>query len=382
MIYLDNAATTKMDMKVFEAMLPWLFDRYGNPGSLHPLGREAAEAVEYARSCVARVFSCEKDHIIFTAGGSEGNNLVIKGLVPYMKRNGRSKILISAIEHDSVIHAVEDVCVKHGFYYERIPVKSDGILDFDKFSELLSDDVGLVSVMTVNNELGNLVWSENVAEECHKRGILFHSDCVQAVYDYSLSCKDTSAPDFMTISSHKIHGPKGVGAVYAKKKDQLSAIISGGHDQEFGLRGGTENVAGIVGFGKACSLVMDGTEERDPDVYGQIFLDEITSRLGEDAFVKNGSSEAGKTINIRFVGVDAQTLVLAAGSHGVCVSAGSACRSNETEASHVLKAIGLSDDEARECVRISFSRKNNEFEVREGARVLCECIEQLKGAST
>lgn len=381
MIYLDNAATTRIDPAVFTSMLPWLTEKYGNPGSLYDFGREAADAVDYARYIVASTFHAEKEQIIFTAGGSEGNNLVIKGLAPHMKESGKTTILYSAVEHDSVRRAVADLCDKFGFSGKIIPVHPDGKIDMDALSNMLDDTVGLVSVMHTNNELGTMVWDGKLVPLCREKGVLVHCDCVQAAYDYDLDCsRRASSPDFAVISSHKIHGPKGVGAVYAREPDLLSSLISGGADQEHGKRGGTENVAGIVGFAKACSMVTYGeadTARCDPELYSGIFVEELQAKYNGE--IRVNSSSPSKTVNLCIPGVDAQSLVLAAGSSGVCISAGSACRSNETEPSHVLKAIGLSDEDARSSIRVSFSRMNNEYEVREGARVIARCAEALKG---
>lgn len=384
MIYLDNAATTRMDPRVFTAMLPWLTEQYGNPGSLYPFGGEAKEKIAASRAFVSQVFNCRPENVLFTSGGSEGNNLVIKGLSRHLRNTGRTTILYSAIEHDSVIHAVESMCVNDGFEGRAIPVCANGSLDMEAFKSMLSEAVGLVSVMYVNNETGTKVWNEEIVRMCRELGILIHTDCVQAAYDYDLDVsKRRISPDFATISSHKIHGPKGMGAVYAYDPSLLSAVISGGKEQEFGLRGGTENVAGIVGFGKACEILCnkyDGESDIDPSDYARIFLDELTNQIGSDAFCVNAEDgKPHKTINICVPGIDGQSLVLIAGASGVCISAGSACRSLESEPSHVLKAIGLSDEDARSSFRVSFSRMNNEFEVKEGARVIAECIKTLKG---
>lgn len=388
MIYLDNAATTRIDPKVFASMLPWLTEEYGNPGALYPFASFAKAALDSARCKLGWFFHCEPEHVIFTSGGSEGNNLVIKGLVPHLKECGKTKILYSAVEHDSLVHAVEDVCRQHGFTAEQIPVTAEGRLDMDAFSNMLTDEVGLVSVMCVNNEIGIKVWPDGFAKLCRERGILTHSDCVQAAYDYELNTEGKNAPDFITISSHKIHGPKGVGAVYAFEPSLLSPVISGGHEQEFGLRGGTENVAGIVGFSKACDLIYCEESGRtselvfDPAELCGAFVEELNSSLGEDEFHYNGAPDTRKTISVTIPGVDAQTLVIMAGANGLCISAGSACRSLESEPSRTLKAIGLSDEDARSTIRVSFSRMNNVFEAREAARIIAACVKKLKGAGS
>ena len=386
MIYLDNAATTRMDPQVFAAMLPWLTERYGNPGALYPFAAEARQEVEAARCRLSWFFGCKSENIIFTSGGSEGNNLVIKGLVPHLKSIGKTKILYSAFEHDSLVHAVESVCRDHGFIAEEIPVTKDGVLDMEAFEPMLTEDVGLVSVMYVNNELGTVVWPEDFGKFCRDRGVLLHSDCVQAAYDYMLNTSGKNAPDFITISSHKIHGPKGVGAVYAKEPGLLSSLISGGAEQEHGLRGGTENVAGIVGFAKSCDLLYSGERKDlvfDPaELLGE-FVEELNTTLGFENLRYNcPDKHSEKILSVTFPGVDAQSLVLMAGANDLCISAGSACRSLESTPSRTLKAIGLSDEDARSTIRVSFSRMNNVYEVREAARIIACCVESLKGAKT
>lgn len=384
MIYLDNAATTRMDPRVLTAMLPWLSEEYGNPGALYPFAQRAKQAVDSSRCRLSWFFNCDRENVIFTSGGSEGNNLVIKGLVPHLKEIGKTKILYSAIEHDSLVHAVEDVCSAHGFSAETIPVTPDGILDMDAFRALLTEDVGLVSVMYVNNELGTAVWGDGLTQLCRENDVLLHSDCVQAAYDYYLDVSGKKAPDFITISSHKIHGPKGVGAVYAGDPSLLRPLISGGLEQEYGLRGGTENVAGIVGFSTACELLLREESHElvfDPDELCGAFFEELAAKMGDGSYRINCGGPTRKTVSVTFPGVDAQTLVLAAGANELCISAGSACRSLESEPSRTLKAIGLSDEDARSTVRVSFSRMNNVYEVRDAARILAGCVEKLKGAS-
>lgn len=385
MIYLDNAATTKPDPLVVAEMLPWLSERYGNPGALYPFGQDAKQAVEAARCKLSWFLSCKSENIVFTSGGSEGNNLVIKGLVPHMKKIGKSKILYSAIEHDSLVRAVGAVCAQHGFVAEEIPVTSDGVIDMDVFESMLTDDVGLVSVMFVNNELGVQVWPENFGKFCRDRGVLLHSDCVQAAYDYALNTDGKNAPDFLTISSHKLHGPKGVGAIYVRDPETLSPLVSGGHEQEHDLRGGTENVAGIVGFAKACDLIYRdemGSLVFDPSELLGAFVEELNEAVGFDNLHYNGNKESRKTISVTIPGVDAQSLVLMAGANDLCISAGSACRSLESSPSRTLKAIGLSDEDARSTIRVSFSRMNNVYEARDAARIIAGCVEALKGVKT
>lgn len=384
MIYLDSAATTPMDERVLDAMLPYMTTAYGNPGTLYRLGREAASTVQRARKQVADFLNANQDQIIFTSGGSESNCLVFHGLKETLKQNGKTHILVSAVEHDSVLRASQAL-IKDGFDIEYLPVRRDGTIDPEAVEAAIRADTGLVSVMYVNNETGSINQVEDIGTICLKRGILFHTDCVQAAGCYPIDVVKIGC-DFLSVSSHKIHGCKGIGALYAKDKSKLTPIVYGGSEQEFGLRGGTENVAGIVGFGKACEISSKSLHEDTVWVstLKQRFfmaLNEALKDTGDEGCVHvNGMSilTPGKIINLRMDGVDGETLLLMLDGNGVYVSAGSACRSHEAEPSHVLTAMGLSRDEARSSVRISFSKMNTAEEVVQAAQILAQCISALK----
>lgn len=384
MIYLDNAATTQMDERVLDAMMPYLTTEYGNAGTLYKFGRAANEAVQKARAQVAALINAEPEQVIFTSGGSEANNLVFHGLKDYLKSVGKTHILVSAVEHDSVLRAAESL-IKDGFHVEYIPVSSECRVSPAVIEDALRADTGLVSVMFANNETGAINPIEDIGTICMKRGILFHTDCVQAAGCYPIDVVKIGC-DFLSVSSHKIHGCKGIGALYAKDKSKLTPIVYGGSEQEFGLRGGTENVAGIVGFGKACEISSKSLHEDTVWVstLKQRFfmaLNEALKDTGDESCVHvNGMSilTPGKTINLRMDGVDGETLLLMLDGKGVCVSAGSACRSHEAEPSHVLSAMGLSKDEARSSIRISFSKKNTADEAVRAAQILAGCISALR----
>ena len=399
MIYLDNAATTPLSPKVLEAMMPYLKEEYGNAGTLYGLGRRAANAIAKARKQVADFIGAEPEQIIFTSGGTEANNLAIVGSRDYLARIGKKHIVNSPTEHDSVLRAIEAVCkplscnnekcIKDEFYTTFLPVDRYGHISVSNFDRDISnyDDIGLTSVMCVNNEVGVLNSIEHIGYACRKKNILFHTDCVQAAGVVNLDVKKMFC-DFMSISSHKIHGPKGVGALYVRNKEILSAIINGGAEQEYGLRGGTENVANIVGFGEACELASKGMDDCTKTVtyYKRRFVDILTERLSEDNLEGiihiNGQPPrlVGKTLSITFDGVDAETLVLMCDAKGLCISAVSACRSHESKPSRVLLAIGLSEEDARNTVRISFSEFNESHEISRGAKILASCVKSLRGA--
>lgn len=385
LIYLDNAATTAVDPRVLEAMFPYLTRDFGNPGSLHSPGRIALEAVSKARSQVAGFFHCEPEQVIFTSGGSEGNNMIIGGLETELRQRGKTDVVVSAIEHDSVLKAARKLCIKDGFYLHYCTPDESGFIGVSSVEQSIKSTTGLVSVMTANNETGVLNNIPAIGALCRERGILFHTDAVQYA---GMSELDTSEGafsnvDFMTISGHKIHAPKGVGAIFARSPGLLSPLICGGAEQEFGFRGGTENVPGIVALGEACEIAQKEMKERSEKVSSlhREFLNALEDAAADAgiAYYVNGnlSMITPKTVSVRFPGVDAQTLLLMLDVSGVCVSAGSACTAHENEPSHVLTAMGLEDEDARSSVRVSFSFENTKDEVREAASVMIRSVSLL-----
>lgn len=380
MIYLDNAATTPIDPTVLDAMMPYLTTQYGNAGTLYQFGRTANKAVQDAREKVSRLIGGHNGDIIFTSGGSESNNFVFLGVKEHLKQTGRMHILVSAVEHDSVLRAADGL-VEEGFCVECIPVCSDGSVSISDLERLLRPDTGLVSVMYVNNETGATNPVCEIGGLCIKHGALFHTDCVQAAGCHTIDATAFGC-DFLSISSHKIHGPKGVGALYIKDMSMISPVIRGGADQEFGLRGGTENVAGIVGFGKACEISRAHYAEDRMlvSMLKQRFVTELQKHVEADIIHINGPSvmAPGKTVNIRIDGVDNESLILMLDNRDICISTGSACRSHESVPSHVLTAMGLSMEETRSSIRISFSRMNTTEEVIEAAQIMASLICALR----
>lgn len=384
MIYLDNAATTPIDRRVLESMMPYLTTQYGNAGTLYKFGRAANEAIQNARAQVSRFMGASNGSIIFTSGGSESNNLVLRGVKEYLKRIGRTHVLVSAVEHDSVLRAAESL-IKEGFDVGYIPVQGDGSVSLTALEGLLRPDTGLVSVMYVNNETGAVNPVCDIGSLCMKHGVLFHTDCVQAAGCHAIDAVEIGC-DFLSVSSHKIHGPKGVGALYVKDVTTITPLIYGGAEQEYGLRGGTENVAGIVGFGRACELSAAQLQEDKTYVSSlkQRFVTELTDALkerGMDGIIHiNGGSimAPGKTVNLRIDGVDNESLILMLDNKEICISAGSACQSHESNPSHVLTAMGLTMEEARSSVRVSFSRMNTMEEIIEAAQTIAGFIGVLR----
>ena len=386
MIYLDNAATTMPDPIVVDTMTKYQSSMYGNPGAVYPFGKLAADAVRKARRQVAEFLRCTPEQIIFTSGGSEANSAVLLGLSNHLQLSGRSDVIVSAVEHDSVIHAAARL-KQLGFRVRYLPVNSEGVVSPAELEKMISEETGLVSVMWVNNETGSVNDVEKIAEICHRHGILFHTDCVQAAAAFPIDVNQIGC-DFLSISSHKLHGPKGVGAVFARDKALLSPIIFGGDEQEFGLRGGTENVPGIAGFGEACEIYRGNTGLTDVASVRNLasaFYKNLKARLrekGMDGILHvNGQSLSGhprKIVNIRLDGIDSETMLLALGSNALYVSAGSACRSHASEPSRVLTQMGLDADQARNSLRVSFSKFNTVLEAIEAARVVANCAALIR----
>lgn len=379
MIYLDSAATTRVSDGVMEAMLPYFQEQFANAGSVHYFGSRSAKAVKRARAQIAEFFGANPEQIIFTSGGTEGNHFALHSPSERLLQEGKRHIIVSSVEHDSVLRAAESL-MKHGFYIDYLPVNRHGSVEYDEFLRLLRPDTGLVSVMYVNNETGAVNPVQRIGKYCSQNGILFHTDCVQAAGCLPVRV-DELCCDFATISSHKIHGPKGVGAVYVRNPELCSPVIPGGANQEFGLRGGTENVPAIVGFGQAAEDATECYLERTSHIehLKNMFLQIIKEQLKDDLTI-NGPEcfWPGKVLNCSVSGIDGESMLLMLSAYGVCVSTGSACRSSENHPSRVLMAMGRTPQEARRSVRVSFSKDNTEEEVAEAAQIFISCVNELR----
>lgn len=384
MLYFDNAATTQIDPRVFDKMKPFLTDSYGNAGSLHRLGREAAKAVEEAREQIAALIGAMPEQIVFTSGGSEANSLALLGVRHILKESARSKgVMISATEHESVMSAANKLCGEvDGYDLCTIMPNRSGAIPAANITQVLDTRIGIVSIMYVNNETGAINPVEDIATLCLKAGVPFHTDCVQALGTVPIDVQ-TIGCDMLSVSSHKIHGPKGVGALFVKDKDMLEPLICGSESQEYGLRGGTENVASIVGFGEACRLLRENFKPYSNHMaeIKQECYAELKRQMG-DEFRLNGPSvmASGKILSLTFPNVDAQTLLLMLDTKGICVSAGSACSAHSMKPSHVLKAMGMTDDEANSTIRVSFSRFNELQDAVTAAKMVAECVCVLRKA--
>ena len=385
MIYLDHAATTPTDPRVVEAMMPYLTYEFGNPGSVHPYGKSAGEAVDRAREQTARFFHCDPSQILFTSGGTEGNNMIFSGIVPELRRRKKNTVLISGIEHDSVWKSAERVRIKDGFHIRVCMPEENGSIPCVLVYDMIDKDTGLVSVMAANNETGvaNDVYS--IGRVCQDCGVLFHTDAVQfAAVEAPDTSDDFRYADFITVSGHKLGGPKGIGALFVRDHDLLEPLIVGGAEQEFGFRGGTENVPGIVGLGKACEILCEEQQKHRAYLASQhsqlIFqLKNLAQRSGVEMRV-NGDPQVilPKTLNVCFPGIDAQSLVLLLAAADICVSAGSACRAHEHVPSRVLTAMGLSDEDASSSIRISLSHTTRPEEIDKAAAAIIDAVKTLK----
>ena len=380
MIYLDSAATTPVSGNVMAAMMPYFSEKFGNAGSVHNLGSESRRAIEHARSQVARLFGTTAEHIVFNSGATEGNYFALTALSDSLMAAGKKHVIVSSVEHDSVLRAAESL-MKCGFDITYLPVAPDGSVDFNTFVNLVRPNTGFVSVMYINNETGAINPVHEIGEYCHNNGIIFHTDCVQAVGTVDINVEDIQC-DFATVSAHKFYGPKGVGAIYVKNPQWCIPMIQGGLSQEFGLRGGTENIPGIVGLGQAAQDSVDLFSQRSVAAMKakSQFISIVKSSLGDSIRI-NGQGRFcdGKIVNFYVDGVDGETLVLLMGARGVYISSGSACRNAESEPSRVLLEMGLSENEARASVRISFSSIISESEAIEAAEIFVSSIHMLRG---
>lgn len=378
-IYADNAATTSVSPAVLEAMLPFYQDFYGNPSSLYSIGREAKKPLEEAREKVAECLGAEAREIFFTSGGSESDNWAIKGTAHMMAAKGKKHIITSKFEHHAVLHTCAAL-EKEGFTVTYLDVYENGIVHPEDVEKAITDDTALVTIMYANNEIGTIQPISEIGAICRKHGVLFHTDAVQAVGNVPINVKEQNI-DMLSLSGHKLHAPKGVGALYVRKGIRLPNLIDGGA-QESGRRAGTENVAGIVGLAKAMELACGSIEERSAR------LKKMSSRL-IDTILKidrsrlNGDREKRLPGNVSFCfeGIEGESLLLMLDLKGICASSGSACTSGSLDPSHVLLSIGLPHEIAHGSLRLSFSDVNTEEDIDTIIAELPPIVEKLRAMS-
>ena len=378
MIYLDNAATTKISKTAFEAACWTIHDCYGNPSSLHKAGTEAAQMVAKARKQIARCIGAMDDEIVFTAGGSESDNLALRGIAPYLKENGKTTIITSQIEHHAVLNTCK-VLEKDGFKVIYMPVDEDGRVDIEELEcvmKIFKDTIGLVSIMAVNNEIGSIQLIDDIGDLCQEYGVLFMTDAVQALGHIHLDV-NTSHIDLMAMSGHKIHAMKGIGALYVRRGIKLEPVITGG-GQENHLRAGTENVPGIVSMGEAAEKIIKNIDA-DRAYYEhlrKLFLGEL-DRLGVN-YVVNCSGGVPNIISLTLPKCESEAMLLLLNEKGICVSAGSACTAGSLDPSHVLKALYLDDQDASCTIRISMGANNCSDDMIKTANAIFESVQQLQ----
>lgn len=383
-VYLDHAATTPLDERVLEEMLPYLKDRFGNASSVHSLGRKARFAVDESRERIAGLIGAAPGEIVFTSGGTEADNMAVRGAASTLP-DDRPRIVTSAVEHKAVLEPVKDLR-RIGHRVTVLEPEDGGVVSVDQLQEELSDDVGLVSLMHVNNEIGSVNPIPKIAELCRQRDILLHCDAVQSAGYFPIDVQELGV-DLLSFSGHKLYGPKGIGVLYVRGGTEVRPLIQGG-GQERERRGGTENVPAVVGMAEAFGLAVEEREERRTHV-GRLRR-RLMDRLDDDldgTFVCNSPPEpegsAPHILNIAFAPVDGtpidgEMLLLNLDMKGVCVSNGSACTSGAVEPSHVLQAIGLDNATAAAGIRFSLGKDNTSEEVDYAVDALVEIVGRMR----
>lgn len=378
-IYMDNAATTRVDKRILEKMLPFFCEKYGNPSSVHEAGREVRDAIDEARKQVADAISCESGEIYFTAGGSEADNWAIKGIAKKYASRGKH-IISTKIEHHAVLHTLDSL-KKEGFEITLLDVDSDGFVDPDKLEKAIRPDTILITVMFANNETGTIEPIKEIGRIARSHGVLFHTDAVQAVGHVPVSVKDMNI-DMLSMSAHKFNAPKGVGALYVKKGIILPNLIDGGN-QEKGRRAGTENTASIVGMGEAIKIAVGHMEEDEKKVAAlrDRLLDGLMTAIPECRQNTPKHVRLPGIANLSLKYIEGESILLMLDIKGICASSGSACTSGSLDPSHVLLALGLDHETAHGSLRFSLDRFNTEEEVDYVLRELPLIAEKLRAMS-
>lgn len=375
-IYLDYAATTPVSPEVMQAMEPYFRECFGNPSSIHGTGREAHKAMDRARKQTAEAIGAQAREIRFTGGGSESDNWALKGTAFAMRQKG-NHIITSAIEHHAVLHTCQWL-EKQGFQVTYLPVDGEGRVDPAEVEKAIRQDTILISVMTANNEIGTVEPVREIGRIAREHGVLFHTDAVQAAGAIPINVADMQA-DLMSLSGHKIHGPKGIGALYIREGVRIDPLIHGG-EQEMGMRAGTENVAGIVGMGKAMELATANLEERSRRIAG--LRDRLILGIQEriDGVRVNGSrrTRLPNNCSLSFDGIEGEALLLRLDLAGIAASSGSACASGSVDPSHVLMAIGLKPEEAKGSLRLTLGDETTGEEIDETVVKVAEIVEDLR----
>ena len=378
-IYLDHAATTKLRKEVLDTMLPFLTEQYGNPSTIYTVGREAKKAVDTAREQVAKAINSQTNEILFTGSGTEADNWAIKGIAYANKHKGKH-IITSSIEHHAVLHTCEFL-QKEGFDITYIPVDSEGIIDLKELKKAIRPDTILISVMLANNEIGTIQPIKEISQIAKKHGIYLHTDAVQAVGSIPVDVADLGV-DLLSLSGHKFYGPKGVGVLYIKNGTKISPFMHGG-GQERGKRAGTENVANIVGIGKAIELATKdiSTYSTHLQKLRDMTIENILKTIPHSRLNGHIEKRLPGNVNISFEYIEGESILLMLDSKGISASSGSACTSGSLDPSHVLLAIGLPHEIAHGSLRLTFGQENTKEDVKYLLEILPPIIEKLRAMS-
>lgn len=375
-IYADNAATTKMSDVAVKAMLPYLQEIYANASSVHLLGQRSAAALFSARQQVAQVLNCAPKEVFFTSGGSEADNQALISAAALGKKQGKCHIVSTAMEHHAILHTLEAL-ENQGFTVTLLRPQADGIVTATQVAEAITDNTCLVSVMYANNEIGAIQPIREIGALCRKRGVLFHTDAVQAAGHLTIDVQRDNI-DMLSLSAHKFHGPKGIGLLFAKSNFQLTSLIRGG-GQERGKRAGTENLPGIIGLAAALKDAQENMQQNTAYITG--LRDALRNGLDKiDGAGFNGSREhcLPGTVNYSFQGVNGEALLSLLSNEGICCSSGSACSAGSLEPSHVLLALGLSHETAQSALRFSLCEYNTMDEVQTIITKVTEAVNRLR----
>jgi cysteine desulfurase len=378
-VYLDNNATTRTDPAVVQEMLPYFTEQFGNPSSAHAFGADVGVALKEARQKLQALLGTAHDHeIIYTSGGTESDNAAI--LSALQTQEGRDEIVTTSVEHPAILALVAHLEKTRGIKVHLIGVDAQGRLDIDAFQKALSPKTAIASVMWANNETGTIFPVASLAQMAHGVGALFHTDAVQAVGKIAIDLKSTEI-DMLSLSGHKLHGPKGIGALYVRKGVKFKPLVQGGH-QERGRRGGTENAPAIVGLGKAAELALAHMEDEQTRVRGlRDRLEQGVLQIGQCAVNGDGDNRLPNTANIAFELLDGEAILLNMNREGIAASSGSACTSGSTEPSHVLRAMNLPAKALHGVIRLSLSRENTSDDVDRVLEVLPRIVAKLRAMS-
>lgn len=379
-IYADNSATTAPSKKVIDAMTNCYEQHFGNPSSMYSIGQDAKEVLDHARSVTAKCLGAAPDEIYFTSGGSESDNWAIKGVCRELKLKGKNHIITSAFEHHAVLHTIESLVKYEGFEVTYLDVHKEGIVRVDELKKAIRPETALVTIMYANNEIGTIQPITEIGKICKEHNVLFHTDAVQAIGNVHINVHEQNI-DMLSLSAHKFHGPKGVGALYVRKGIRIRNLIEGGA-QEKNKRAGTENVPGIVGLAVAIEDASKGIDERT------VRLTKLRNKLIDGALkidksILNGDREKRLpgNFNMCFKGIEGESLLLMLDAKGICASSGSACTSGSLDPSHVLLAIGLPHEIAHGSLRISLGDENTEEDINYILEVLPQIVNKLRAMS-